>query len=375
MTVRPLVPLLTTASILILITLAPIAALRAEDAGDPAAIEAGPTDPASTGASPIEAAREIAEETAKALPGLSVAVGSGGEIVWSDGFGWADLGTRAEATAETRYPVYSAAKAWTAAAGLRLVGEGRFGLEEPVGTYLPQLPEPLAHATPYQLATHTAGVRHYAEGEAAPDAFHCDSVGEALALFRDDDLLFAPGTGRSYSSWGYVLLSAAIEAAAGEPFVDVLERRVFAPAGMTGTVRADPAAVLPGRAEPYRRLETGGWGRVVGLDVTCKWGAGGFLATAPDLVRFYLALLRGDLLDQRSALLLIRPEDDGSFRFGGFSHGGRSLILGNVRSGVVVALATNARADGVDLDGAAAGILERFEAARDPLPADRETGG
>lgn len=317
---------------------------------------------------PVEAARRIAAETAADLPGLSVSVARGGEIVWAEGFGWEDLESRAPATAGTRYAVYSAAKAWTAAAGLRLVAEGMLEIGEPIRTYLPGLPEPLAGATPYQLATHTAGVRHYGEGEAAPDARHCATPAEAVEIFVDDPLLFEPGAGRSYSSWGYVLLSRVIEAAAGEPFPELLERRIFTPAGMADTLFADPAAVIPHRAEPYERAEGGGWARVVGLDITCKWGAGGFLSTAPDLVRFYLAVLGGELVDPASARMLLQPEEDGSFRFGGFSHGGRSAIAGDAETGVVVALATNARGEGIDLADAAVRIRELFETGSAEIP-------
>lgn len=308
---------------------------------------------------PPAAAAEL-EAAAAVVPGLSVAVGVGGEVRWAEGFGLADLELAAPVTPETRFLVYSAAKAWTAAAAARLAERGELTAEQPIGELLPGLPEALRAVTPLDLALHRAGVRHYADASEAVNDRHCATVADALPIFVDDPLLFEPGTRQAYSSWGYVLLSAVLERAAGSPFAALLEREIFAPAGMTGVVWADPYPVLPQRAEAYGR-EGDGWRNLPALDVTCKWGAGGFLATPTDLARFYLALFEGELVGPGFRPLLLRTDADSLLRFGGASAGGRSVVVADPRAGWVVALAANTEAEGVDLEALAVRLAESLE--------------
>lgn len=307
---------------------------------------------------PGPAAAELREVTT-AVPGLSVAVGTEGAVRWAEAFGYADLELRAPVTSETRFLVYSAAKAWTAAAGARLAERGELAPDDPIGALLPDLPEPLRGATPMQLALHRAGVRHYADAAEAASSRHCATVAEALPIFLHDPLRFEPGTSQEYSSWGYVLLSAVLERAAGAPFAEVLEREILGPAGMDGVVLADPHPILVGRAKAYLR-EGDEWANLPGLDVTCKWGAGGYLATPSDLARFYLALFRGELVGPSLRPLLLRTGADGLVRFGGASSGGRSLVLADPAAGWVVALAANAAAEEVDFGAAAERVAERL---------------
>lgn len=311
-------------------------------------------------ASAIAQARAVAQEVAAAFPGLAVAVGADGEVVWSEGFGWADLEQRVAVTAQTRFPVYSLSKAWTATAAARLAEGGRLDPEAPLATYLPELAPPLAAATTMQLATHRAGIRHYRDEREARAPAHCETVADALPLFLDDPLLFEPGADRAYSSWGYVLLSAVVEAAAGEPFDAHLRRTLFEPLGMTSTALADPYPLLPHRARPYERREDGTLGNAAGPDATCKWGAGAYLATAGDAVRFYLGLLDGRLLSPPMTQLILRPDAAGRHRFGGAGAGGRAQVVADTGTGVVVALLANERGDDVDLHAAAEAIAELF---------------
>lgn len=305
---------------------------------------------------PSTAAAEL-EAVAAAVPGLSVAVGADGRVRWAMGFGFADLELDVAVTPETRFLVYSAAKAWTGAAAARLAERGELAVDQPIGELMPALPEALRAVTPLELGLHRAGVRHYADEAEAVSDRHCATVADALPIFRDDPLEFEPGTSQAYSSWGYVLLSAVLEEASGSPFTALLEREIFAPAGMAGVAWANPYPVLPHRSEAYGR-EGGAWRNLPSLDVTCKWGAGGFLATPTDLARFYLALFEGELVGQAFRPLLLRTGPGGLLRFGGASAGGRSAVVADPQAGWVVALAANARAEGLDLTAVAARVAE-----------------
>jgi CubicO group peptidase (beta-lactamase class C family) len=317
--------------------------------------------PAQTASDAPRAVRVIAEGLREhaALPGLAIAVDVGGRVAFSEAFGVADLETRAPATVGTRFRIGSVGKSLTAAGSLMLAERGRLDLDAPVNRYVPDAGAAGA-ATARQLAGHLAGVRHYRRDDFLVTA-HYDDVMDALALFVADSLVAPPGTEYAYSTHGYTLLSAVMQAAAGEPFLAWMEREVFAPLGMRATGPDEVTAVVPWRAAFYRIEE----GVVVPARVTdnsYKWAGGGFLSTAEDLAQFGSALLDGTLLGAGVAERLFasqetaageetgygmgfRPRSDWEGRrvvhHGGSSEGGRAFLLLYPDEKVVVALAAN----------------------------------
>ncbi len=249
----------------------------------------------------VDSARSILRTlmAVEAIPGLSVAVGRGGRILWSEGFGWADLEHGVPVTPLTRFRVGSVSKPITAAALLLLVEEGRVELDAPVRRYVAEFPEKRWTVTPRQLGGHVAGVRHYRDDEFL-NSERYGSVTEGLRIFARDTLLFAPGTDYSYSSYGWNLLSAVVERASGEAFLPHMRRRVFEPLGMRGTVAGHTDSIIAHRTGYYRRSDD--W-RVLNaefVDNSYKWAGGGFLSTAEDLVRFGAAHLEPGFLHPES---------------------------------------------------------------------------
>ena len=111
----------------------------------------------------VEQARQLARAglVEQNLPGLSVAVGVGGDIVWAEGFGWADLEKRVPVAPDMRFRIGHASKALTSAAVGLLLEKGRLDLDEEIQTYVPAFPEKQWPVTLRQLMGHVAGVRHY----------------------------------------------------------------------------------------------------------------------------------------------------------------------------------------------------------------------
>ena len=93
------------------------------------------------------------------LPGLSVAVGADGEIVWAEGFGWADLESHERVTPGTRFRIGTASTVLTSAAAGLLLEQGRLELEAEIQRYVPELPEKPWRVTLRQLMGHLAGMR------------------------------------------------------------------------------------------------------------------------------------------------------------------------------------------------------------------------
>src|SRR5690606_34055138 len=186
------------------------------------------------------------------IPGLSVAVLVDGAVVWSEGFGYANIEHRVPVTPLTRLRIGSVSKPVTAAALGKLVEQGRLDLDAPVQRYVPSFPEKRWPITTRQLAGHLAGIRHY-RGDEFLSRDRYETVLDGLAIFQDDSLLFEPGTRYSYSSYGWNLISAVIEGAAGEPFLAYMQREVFDPLGLRSIVAEHTDSIIAHRASFYER--------------------------------------------------------------------------------------------------------------------------
>jgi CubicO group peptidase (beta-lactamase class C family) len=93
------------------------------------------------------------------LPGLSVAVGVGGSMVWAEGFGWAHIETRMPVTPDTRFRIGTASTVLTSAAAGVLLEKGRLRLDDEIQTYVPQFPKKQWSVTLRQLMAHVAETR------------------------------------------------------------------------------------------------------------------------------------------------------------------------------------------------------------------------
>lgn len=247
----------------------------------------------------IARARRFVADTMKALgaPGASVTVVRNGHVVWSEGFGFADLEQQVPVTPLTRFRIGSVSKSLTSIALGRLLEDGRLDLDQPIQKYLPDYPVKRWPVTTRQLGGHLAGVRHYrGENELVVHTSYAE-VGPSLAIFKDDSLLFEPGTRFSYSSFGYNLLSAVLEAAASTRFLDLMQHAVFDAAEMRHTVPDYVDSLVPNRARWYTlAARSRGIINAPATDNSYKWAGGGFLSTTDDLALFGDALLHGRVL-------------------------------------------------------------------------------
>jgi len=230
------------------------------------------------------------------VPGLTTAVVVGRELRWTKGFGVADVENAVPARPGTMYRLASVSKPITAVAVLQLVERGRIDLDAPVRRYVPGFPEKPWPVTSRQLLAHFGGIRHYVTGERLDATRRYVSVLEGLDVFKDDPLVHEPGTSYLYSSYGYNLLGAVVEAASGMRFEDYLRKNVLDPAGIE-TIRDDGGGVpIPNRAGGYVRTPAGEVRNAPPADTSYKVPGGGLLGTAPDVARFASALENGVLL-------------------------------------------------------------------------------
>ncbi len=246
------------------------------------------------------------------LPGVSIAVGSGGEIVWAEGFGYADLDKKTKVAPATQFRIGTASIALTSAALGLLLESGRLHLDDDIQAYVPAYPKKPWPVTLRQLMGHVAGVRNDGGDEGELLGQRCDRPVEGLKAFADGKLLFEPGTRYSFSRYDWIVVSAAVEAAAKEPFGRFVRTQVFEPLGMADTkTDSDPDPTV-GRATSYfpRFAADPRYGPDVmrPVDYSCYAGSSAFLSTPTDLVRFAMAINRGKLLKPETVQLLQAPQ-------------------------------------------------------------------
>lgn len=230
------------------------------------------------------------------IPGLTVAVAVNGQIVWSEGFGFADKESRIPACPDVQFRIASVSKPLTAAAAALLYEQGKLDLNAPIQQYVPSFPDKGEPITALELATHRSGIGDNRNDPDAPSGTHYERVTDSLERFKDAPLISKPGTRYTYSSYGYVLLSAAIEGASGQDFLSYMHQHVFAPLQMNQTAEDDVRKVFPKRTKFYASRPGGTVVEAPFDDLSKYWAGAGFLSTAEDLVRFGSALVNDDFL-------------------------------------------------------------------------------
>ncbi|WP_084955260.1 serine hydrolase domain-containing protein [Thermoactinospora rubra] len=243
-----------------------------------------------------------------------------GRTVLARAYGMADKEKKIPNTIDTIYNLASAAKPFTALAIVQLAQQRKLGFHEKLGTYLDGLPADIAETvTVHHLLTHTGGMGDPTRpGDQAPSQKVFMSAEEQLAdlrkRIREQRLEFTPGARHAYSSMGMEVLGEVVAKVSGQTFWDYVHENVFVPARMTRSGYftrpqwlSDERIAHPymyqsdgSRVDAVRNLDKGAvLGGAPGSNAARQWvgyGGGGGFSTAPDLVRFALALRGGKLL-------------------------------------------------------------------------------
>lgn len=253
-----------------------------------------------------------------------VMVRRGTEIVFGEGYGFANRAERLPNTLHTRFGMASGSKAFTAVAVCRLVEEGRLSFDSRLQEILPDdFPCFDPGITVHHLLTHTSGAPDYFDEEVMDDfaalwetlpVYTLHGPREVLPLFRHLPMKSAPGGRFSYNNAGFVLLGLIIETVTGGSFRDYIAELVLKPAGMADSGYFAMHALPDRTAYGYIGEEDGGWRTNVFAVPYVGQPDGGAFTTAPDMARFWDALLGHRLLspETTSSMLSIKAtEDDG----------------------------------------------------------------
>lgn len=260
------------------------------------------------------------------VPGVTVSITVGKEARWTKGFGFADLENDIPATPQTMYRLASISKMITAIAVMQLAEKGKLDLDAPIQQYVPSFPVKPKPVTARLLLTHQGGIRHYQRAEMESTRFY-PGVTESLAIFAADPLVYEPGTRHFYTTYGFVLLGAAVEGASGVTYPEYLRRNVF-DAAKLDRIRTDSVyALIPHRTRGYLRNASGELLNCGLADTSNKVPGGGLISTAGDLTQMAQALMDHKLMKRATLEQMWVDQKTADNRATGY---GLGFMLGDV---------------------------------------------
>ena len=246
----------------------------------------------------------------KQLPGMAVACSKHGNLIWNKGYGFADLEEELPVDpVQTVFRSASASKPIAATALALMVEEGSIDLDASFYEYVPYFPRKAYDFTIRQLASHTAGIRGYRGKEYAQNkAF---TIKESIDVFKDDPLVFEPGTSYLYNSFDWVMISLAMQEATGIDFEEIVAEKVLRPLSMKNTKPEIPGKSSKHKSRFYTRSAKG-FREAVEVDNRYKLAGGGYLSTVGDLLLLGQSYLHNTLMDPTvSAQFLTALQIDG----------------------------------------------------------------
>jgi len=249
------------------------------------------------------------------ISGAVALVAVGGKVIHHEAVGEADIGAKAPMRRDTIFWIASMTKPATATAVLMLQEEGKLGLDDPVGKYLPELADlrtadgKAARVTLRHLLTHTSGLAE----ATAEQSKAARTLADLIPHYAAQPLRFEPGTKWAYCQSGINSLGRIVEVVSGQSFPEFLRSRLFDPLEMRDTTFYLTKEQLARMAKPYKsvdgRLEETEIGLLHGREATFRdrypAANGGLFSTASDYGRFCQMILNGGSLDGRRYL---KPE-------------------------------------------------------------------
>lgn len=245
--------------------------------------------------------------------GVALGIIRDGAVVYLQGYGYEDREKQIPVTSDTRFRWASISKTLTAIATLQLWQQGVLKLSDDVRRFVPEFPDKGTPISIRDLLCHQGGLVHYTNGPVirtkrkynTPHPFA--DVVLALDQFKDSPLVGMPGEKYSYTTHGYILLSAVVQRAGAQPFADQIRNRIIRPLGLRTLEPDYQWESIPHRAIGYRQRD-GKIVRSTNTDVSWKLGGGGFLSNIDDLAEYAAALIEQRLVDPQTAAKMWTPQ-------------------------------------------------------------------
>lgn len=261
----------------------------------------------------IDKANTIAEQFLidQQIPGMAISVSQKGKMIWSQGFGYADVATKKKVDpSTTQFRIASISKTITALAMAKLVEEEKLDLNASLYTYVPDFPKKKFDFTVKQLGGHVAGIRHYDYTNNENELFNIKkmSIVEGLDIFKNDSLLFRPGTKYSYSTYGWNLLSVVVQNAAKTDFNQYINSTIFNPLKMKNTTIGLVDKEMPNRTAFYIKENEK---IILGPKVSNEYkvAGGGFISTTEDLILFGEEIISPNIIHKKTLKEFLKSQE------------------------------------------------------------------
>jgi CubicO group peptidase (beta-lactamase class C family) len=235
------------------------------------------------------------------IPGVSLAVMRDGTIIKATGYGLANVELNVSMAPQMLLHTESLAKAFTATAVMMLVEEGKIGLDDNIGKYLPEAPALWNEVTIRRLLTHTSGLRDYfgEDGDPTIDLHRGFTEDELVRGFAAQTMRFPTGEKWSYCNAGYVILGVVIHRVTGKFWLDFVKERIFDPLGMTSTRLISSDDIIMNRASGYQLLN-GEWKNEPWVSPEWKTADGMLYTNVFDMAKWDAALYTEKLIKHSS---------------------------------------------------------------------------
>ena len=244
----------------------------------------------------------------KKIPGLAITVIKKEKVFFQKGYGYADLEAEIKVDPKrTIFRIASISKNIAATALAQMVKDRILDLDGSFYHYVPYFPKKKHDFTIRQLASHTAGIRSYKGKEYGLNKPY--TIKDSLQIFKDDALLFEPGTDYHYNSYDWVLISLAMQEASGIPFEKYVQQKVLQPLGMTSTMaefhlehprrtgQADMNWVSSSHnLTTFYSKNRLGFRKAIPVNNRYKLAGGGYVSTSEDIAKFGQAYLKKEIL-------------------------------------------------------------------------------
>jgi len=239
-------------------------------------------------------------------PGVAAAVTIGRDIVWSEGFGLANLELSVPVSSETRFGIGSISKTLTMAAAVRLWERGLLDLDAPVERYLPDFAHKGRGITVRRLAAHQSGLSDAFSAEHYATTRHFETLESAYREIQQAPLDHQPGARAVYATGTYTIIGRVLEAVTGRDYQTVMREEIFDRAHVA-IIPNDRRAIVAHRSGFYANRDGGGFENGQFFDPSYRLPGAGYLATARELAQFGASLLGPTLLSDRGRCEMFRP--------------------------------------------------------------------
>ena len=241
------------------------------------------------------------------VPGISVTVLKEGKTFFQKGYGYADVERkRLVDPRKSIFRIASVSKPIAATALAHMVQEGLINLDSTFYSYVPDYPKKRWDFSIRELAGHTAGIRVYKGKEYGLN--EALTIKHSLNIFKNDPLVFVPGEDVLYTSFDWVMISAAMQEASGIPFEIYVQDKVLNPLGMTNTyvpkrysepserssmvqVNEITATLEKNKVVTFYSKCLASFRKAIPVDNFYKLAGGGYLSTSEDIAKFGQAYL------------------------------------------------------------------------------------